>query len=46
MKKEIKEIKQTQNNHEEASNIENAIICTIVILICLFGDKILDKIFF
>lgn len=35
-----------QNNHEDASNLESAIICTIVILICLFGDKLLDKLFF
>ena len=35
-----------QNNNQEASNLENAIICTIVILICLFGDQLLDKLFF
>jgi hypothetical protein len=35
-----------QNNHTEASNIEAAITCTIIILICLFGNQILDKLFF
>lgn len=43
MKKQIKPI---QNNNTEASNLEAAITCTIIILICLFGDKILDKLFF
>jgi len=39
-------IQNNQQNHQEASNLENAIICTIVILICLFGDQLLDKLFF
>ena len=46
-KLKIKHMKrQIQNNEPQASNLENAIICTIVILICLFGDQLLDKLFF
>jgi hypothetical protein len=35
-----------QNNNTEASNLEASITCTIIILICLFGNQILDKLFF
>jgi hypothetical protein len=39
--------KQINPQHEQqASNLEASITCTIIILICLFGNQILDKLFF
>ena len=42
----MKKVNYNPNQDQEASNMESAIICTIVILICLFGDQLLDKLFF
>jgi hypothetical protein len=42
----MKKVNYNQQQDQEASNMEAAIICTIVILICLFGDQLLDKLFF
>mgnify|MGYP003334634129 CR=1 FL=1 len=42
----MKKVNYNQQQDQEASNIEAAIICTIVILICLFGNQLLDKLFF
>ena len=44
--KKNQNINYNPNQDQEASNMEAAIICTIVILICLFGDQLLDKLFF
>jgi len=39
--------KQINPQHEQqASNLEAAVTCTIIILICIFGNQILDKLFF
>jgi len=39
--------KQINPQHEQqASNLEASITCTIIILICIFGNQILDKLFF
>jgi hypothetical protein len=52
MKKQInpksKQMKKQINPQQEqqASNLEAAITCTIIILICIFGNQILDKLFF
>ena len=42
----MKKVNYNQQQDQEASNMEAAIICTIVILICLFGNQLLDKLFF
>jgi len=39
--------KQINPQHEQqASNLEAAVTCTIIILICIFGNDILNKLFF
>lgn len=44
MKKQINP--QHEQQEQQASNLEAAVTCTIIILICIFGNQILDKLFF
>lgn len=42
----MKKVNYNPQQDKEASNLEAAITFTIIILICLFGNQILDKLIF